>query len=92
MLESLRAEIVKEIDQLTIGELRARLISAEHLIYVLEAVLKQTTGVHGGVDLLYANDMHRLVEDEKEARAHYAAAREEKTERPISPDYAAREG
>lgn len=75
---SRREEMTEKIGELPKEELCERLITAEHLIYVLEAILKDTTGVHAGVDLLFGNDLHRLVEDEKNARAAYAAARETK--------------
>lgn len=77
-MKSIRAEMVEEISKLTTEELRKRLSAAEHLIYVLEARLKDASGTDP-CGPLCGMDMYRLIEDEKVARAAYAAAREKKT-------------
>ncbi len=74
-MKSFRAEMVEEISKLNIEELRSRLISAEHLIYVLEARLEDAkqSDPRG---LLHGNDLYNLTQDEKAAREAYEAERE----------------
>lgn len=71
-----RGQLIREeIAQLTEPELRQRLLSAEYLIYVLEARLADLKGSDPRGPL-HGQDLYDLMEDEKEARAAYVAARE----------------